>query len=102
MLEEIAKDTGKAPQALQTKPPLPLHLGFYYEAYLALSRARGLTMGGVLPIVFSEITNWANEYRIRGEDQRDRLIFFVQSLDQAYMAFLEAKQSTKNDIEPKK
>ncbi len=51
-------------------------------------------MGGVLPIPFSEICAYANEYRITGEDQRDRLIFYVQSMDTAYMQHMSEQSKS--------
>ena len=44
-----------------------------------------MTMGGMLPIVFSEIVKWLDEYQIYSPDSRDKLIYFVQAMDESFL-----------------
>lgn len=58
-------------------------------------------MGGWLPIIFSEIMHYADEYHIRSSDQRERLTIYVQDLDQTYLAHFAEQSKRENDIKTK-
>lgn len=94
-LQEIAKDTGVLPPALAARPSLQPHLDFYLSAFRTLSRSRGRTMGGLVPIEFGEITRWLDEYEVWDRDQRDRVISHIQDLDSTYITVIEEKTNKK-------
>jgi hypothetical protein len=94
----VAEQTGKVPQALADRPSLREHLDLYLDAFYTLSQHRAHSMGGLLPIPFSEIRCYADEYGLESRDMRERLFTYVAALDRTYMAHHAKKQAEPTKI----
>ena len=53
---------GKETPALDNKPDLPEYLIYYFDAFKELSLTRGVTLVGLLPITWSEISAYLSAF----------------------------------------
>lgn len=49
-------------------------------------------MGGPLPIAISEILAWADYNRITDDDDRDRLLTLIKSMDNEWLTMVSKKE----------
>lgn len=57
-------------------------------------------MGGVEPIVYSEILKWLDEHYVFEAERRDRAVYHVQALDMSYMDHMH--KAMEDDIAKRK
>lgn len=87
-LEGIAQDTGALPQSLANRPLL-IHegLSLYLDAFFEINDSRQFTMGGTLPLSYTDKSKYCDDWDYRGEF-RVRMMSHLTSLDRAYLAYL--------------
>lgn len=68
------------------RPSLPLHLTFIHEIFQTLSRSRGVSMGGVPPLVLSEIRAELTESQVLDLDFRRYCTGLIQAADQRWIS----------------
>lgn len=104
MLTEIAKETGRLPHALATRPSLQVYLELYLDIFYELSPRRAYTMGGALPIPYAEIKAYLDENGYTRTGVRDRAFHHVMQLDQTFLADRaeKQKQATPLDTQAKR
>lgn len=89
-MQEIARRTGKLPQALQEEPELYEDVRPYYEVFIALHRARPVGMGPG-PIPLADIEAAGRLFRVR---RMDYLVRVVQALDEVWLRWWAERQET--------
>jgi hypothetical protein len=72
------------PENIQNAPELLPGLQMYYDAFIALTSCRSLGYGVMGGIPWTAINDYAERYEIHGA-QFDRLVFYVQALDNHYL-----------------
>jgi hypothetical protein len=65
---------------------------YYYTAYQGISRSRGVSMAGPLPIPVSEILSYCILFQIDNLTERERIFKFTNRLDSAYLEHVESKR----------
>ncbi len=85
------------------KPQLEGPEVFYYQAFRTLSRSRQYSqVGQPFAIPLSEITAYCELFRIHGLDERERLLFFVHQMDDAYIEVRSKQVKDELDRERRK
>lgn len=76
------------PEWRDDAPEVPPWLTFYLNAWQEVSTDRAYTFGTPLPIPYSRIRGYANDYGIRGEDFE----YFLALMRGADRAWLDTQQ----------
>lgn len=80
------------PDKIQNAPELGLGLELYYGAFLDLNSCRPMGMGGVYPIPWTSIKEYATVYEF-DEDQTEALFFLIRHMDKAFIEHSDKQQS---------
>lgn len=89
-----ARRTGRLPDRVANAPELDRGLALYWVAYCDLSTCRPSSMGGVLPIPWTAIDQYAQRYDYDLE-QEERLHMFIGKMDRTMEAWHEKKHGGK-------
>lgn len=83
------------PGALASRPELPDHLVFVWQAFRQLSGDRPLGFGTFGPISFASISAYADRYSITDIDEFDRFLRLIRSMDSEWMTATAKRMSEK-------
>ncbi len=84
-LEKIARETGKTPTAVATRPLLNVLEMPCFDAFLVLHGGRGSTGFGPAPIALTEIQAYAELMQIPPGDDRRDLVWIIRKMDRHYL-----------------
>jgi hypothetical protein len=91
-LEDIERDTGKRPAALDRRvTPDPAN-ALFWRAFQILSRARRSSFGGLSDIVLADILAYADLIGLKDYDLRSQLCRIIIDMDAAFLEWFRARK----------
>ena len=82
------------PEKILNAPELRLGLEMYWDAYGDLSSDRPASFGGVLPIPYMRIVEYARMQEF-STDQTEDILYLVRKMDDAFRKWHEKKHGNK-------
>lgn len=92
---ELEKKTGVKNPRLRSRPTLRTGNEQYMLAYGQLSRSRGYTDSGLLPLAIADIKAYMDIIEVEPGHPRRRFLAFIQAMDEAHLAYISKKQKSK-------
>lgn len=91
IVEQAARTGQSIPARIRDAPELKFGLELYWEAFLELSTCRGVVDGGVLPIPFTAIVEYAKIFDF-DEEQTSDLLYLIRIMDGVYLTESERRR----------
>jgi hypothetical protein len=95
-LKAIQEEKGIKVKTLEDEPVLSVHLGWIWRSFTELNYRRATGMNGPLPLTYADIEAYCNLRGIYTLYERQRLLRFLDLLDQEWMKDFYAKQEAEN------
>lgn len=93
----MEEETGVTPKALLDKPKLGFAEQWYFDVFFDLSGSRRSSMGGLMPIPYSELVGYCQYYEITELEEKALLAKYLRAMDLEYLDI----QSEKRDADSK-
>lgn len=91
-LQDIERDTGKRPAALDRRVLPDQGNAFFWKAFQTLSKARRPAFEGVSDILIADILAYADLVGVRDLDLRGQLCRILIEMDAAFLDWLRARK----------
>lgn len=92
-LEKVSKEQGKQFAALVGAPTLTLYEDFYFQAFQDLSGSRASNGFGMLPLMISELSAYAELCGVSIGEERMEFVRYLRVLDGVYLKHHNQKDS---------
>ena len=92
--EQCRQSNQPLPKKIENAPQLGVGLELYWDAYTELSGSRSASFSGAAPIPWPTVAEYAMLYEF-DEEQRERLFYFVRTMDAAFIRWFEKKHGHK-------
>ncbi|WP_125461484.1 hypothetical protein [Rhizobium sp. TAL182] len=97
-LEDIERDTGKRPAALNRRVMPEQGNALFWKAFQVLSKTRRPSFGGLSDIVLSDIQAYADLIGLKDFDLRSQLCRVIIDMDAAFLEWVRARKPQKPKV----